>query len=147
VTTTLRTFIVIALSMIVAATCVWVTPLRYTQLFPPPHIREISPRAFYALAQKQPNQYLIIDVRQADAFKVEHLPNSQNIPVANLYDMRTTLPRSGKTIVLICGSNSASGVAYEYLQHYGYTNLMRISGGVPAWALSNLPLVGTAINQ
>lgn len=137
--------LVVLIAMVATAGLIYLTPLRYTR-FIQPSIREISPQDFYAKFKQHSEQYLFIDVRPADAYAKEHAVGSVNIPLATLYDLRATLPRTGKTIALICGSNSASGVAYGYLEHYGFSNLLHVIGGVPAWKIAGLPTEGAAVS-
>ena len=46
-----------------------------------------------------------------------------------------------KEIVLICTGGRASGVGYSYLEHYGFSNIARIEGGINAWADARLPVI------
>lgn len=141
----LTSYILVAVIAIVCtAWVIYATPLRYTSLVPPA-IHEVSPRSFYNDYSLHPENYMFIDVRPAAEYVGEHAKGSVNIPLASLYDVWSTLPRHGKTIALICGNNSASGVAYGYLEHLGFSNLIRITGGVPAWVASGLPVEGTHI--
>jgi len=45
--------------------------------------------------------------------------------------------------VLICSGGRASGVAYGYLEHYGFLNLRRINGGIENWLAEGLPVVSS----
>jgi rhodanese-related sulfurtransferase len=124
----------------VGAFGVLTTPLRFFDLVQP-MINEITPAAFYAAYEKDPSDYIFIDVREADAYAKEHPIGAVNMPLETLYVQRHVLPKRGKTIALICGGNQASGVAYSYLQHFGFFNIMRVTGGLPAWKSAGLPTV------
>jgi rhodanese-related sulfurtransferase len=135
------------ITAIVTASVIYFTPLRYAPFIPPPAMHEMSPTAFYTLFKAHPEEYMFIDVRPEDLYAKEHAVGSINIPVWHLFTVKATLPRSGKTLALICGGDETSSVGYSYLQHFGFTNLLRIPGGVPAWALSGLPIEGTEVSS
>lgn len=139
----LAALVLVIFSILLTAIGIYETPLRYTSLIQPPPIHDVDPKEFYAEYTAHKDAYLFIDVRQATAYEASHAPGSVNIPLQNLYTERLNLPRSGKIIALICSTGEASGVAYEYLQHYGFTNIIRITGGVQNWAAEGLPLEGT----
>lgn len=120
------------------------TPLRYTPLIEP-GIENVESTTFYPQFESDPDAYVFIDVRDRASYAEGHPKGAINIPLATLYTERANLPRSGKTIVLICGGNSASGVAYSYLEHFGFTNIERIPGGYREWLVAGLPhATGTA---
>lgn len=126
--------------IIVAAGVIMTTPLRFIPLVEPT-IHEIKPVDFYALYEENPDKYMFIDVRTHDDYIAGHAQGAVNMPLETLYNQRHYLPKHGKTIVLICNGAQASGVAYGYLEHFGFLNLMRVTGGVPAWKAAGLPIV------
>jgi rhodanese-related sulfurtransferase len=128
------------LSAIAGGLIVMTTPLRFVDIVEP-QINNVSPTNFYAEYKQNPNNYIFIDVRPEDQYAKEHPKGAINMPLETLYNQRQYLPKSGKTIVLICGGNQASGVAFSYLQHYGFFNIVRIPGGLPAWKAAGLPTV------
>lgn len=126
------------LSMVVGGFVVLVTPLRFVDLVEP-KITEISPATFYAEFKQDPNNYIFIDVRPQSQYLQEHPVGAVNMPLERLYNERPFLPKHGKTIALICGGNQASGVGFSYLQHFGFFNIVRVTGGLPAWKAAGLP--------
>lgn len=118
----------------------YLTPLKYVNLIEPT-IKDISPSSFYEKYQKNPENYIFIDVRPTEVYRKSHAEGSINIPLHTFYTERKYLPKRGQTIVLICSGGSASGVAYGYLEHYGFLNLRRIEGGIEGWEKSGLPVV------
>lgn len=118
----------------------YLTPLHFLNLATfPPH--DIDSATAYANIQVHPEQYLFVDVRTASMYQREHAVGAINIPIHDLYDDRFALPKRGKTIVLICGDGKLAGVAYGYLERYGFLNLARIEGGLAAWKGEGLPVV------
>ncbi len=125
---------------LIASITIYLTPLKWLDI-KEPTIRDVLPTLFYEEHKKNPNDFLFIDVRPPDVYAKKHAEGSINIPLHLLYDERHNLPRRGKEIVLICSGGRASGVAYSYLEHYGFLNLRRIRNGVEAWEAAGLPIV------
>lgn len=131
-------FIIAALSFSAAILLLYLTPLRY--LLVEPVIEDVSAGEIYGLMQAEPDRYLFIDVRPRDVYEKKHAAGSINIELHRLYFERERLPKRGKEIVLICSGGVASGVAYGYLEHYGFLNLKRVDGGIESWEEAGLPL-------
>jgi rhodanese-related sulfurtransferase len=131
---------VFTLGVLVAFAAIMATPLRFLPIVEPT-IHEISPASFHELYAAHPDSYVFIDVRTHADYIAGHAEGSVNMPLETLYNQRRYLPKHGKTVVLICNGAQASGVAYGYLEHYGFLNLMRVTGGVPAWKAAGLPIV------
>lgn len=133
------------LTIIVATlAAVYLTPLKHVSVIDPV-IDDIDPSVFHAEFVKNPEKYIFIDVRSESAYTAAHAVGSKSMPLHTLYDMRHSLPKSGKTIVLICSGGRASGVGFHYLQHFGFFNIHRIEGGIENWALQKLPVEGKNI--
>jgi len=137
-------FLVVVSTILVTLTIFYLTPLRYVA-FIEPTIHDIDPAEFYAMWQKNSDAYIFIDVRNRTVYDQLHATGSALMPLHTLYDTRHTLPRRGKTIVLICSGGRASGVGYSYLEHYGFRNIRRIEGGIEAWQAAGLPVEGSAV--
>jgi rhodanese-related sulfurtransferase len=105
-----------------------------------PNIKDISSAIFHEDFKVHPERYDFIDVRPQTVYAEGHAEGSRNIPLHQMYFQRKFLPKRGKTIVLICSGGIASGVAYGYLEHYGFLNLRRIEGGIEAWRAAGLPV-------
>lgn len=133
-------FIFTAAGVLIAILLIYLTPLKNLNLIEP-KIQDISPAEFYEDFSQRSEKYVFIDVRPQSSYLAEHAKGSINIPLHLLYFERRNLPKRGKTIVLICSGGVASGVAYGYLEHYGFLNLRRIDGGIGAWKAAGLPVV------
>lgn len=133
--------IVAAASVLATAALIYLTPLKWVTIIQPT-IRDIDAKTFQADFAANPENYIFIDVRPEAAYNALHAAGSINIPLHMLYDERRNLPKSGRQIVLICSGARASGVAYSYLQHYGFFNIARIKGGLENWVLEGLPTEG-----
>lgn len=117
---------------------VYFTPLKYAQLVEP-QIYDVDAREIYADIQENPEQYDFIDVRDASAYDALHAEGSRHIPLYKMYFERHNLSKD-KTTVLICSGGVASGVAYMYLEHFGFRNIIRVKGGIESWQLAQLPI-------
>ena len=136
----------IGIAVLITIFAIYLTPLKNLNLIES-RIHDIDPQAFYDLYVQNSDKYVFVDVRPESAFSKLHATGSINIPLHLLYDERRVLPKSGKTIVLICSGGRASGVGYGYLEHYGFLNLLRVDGGIENWQLQGLPVEGTAAYQ
>ena len=135
-----RELSIAAVAVLATAFVIFFTPLRYTILVEP-KVHEIEPDEIYAKMVQKPDYYLFVDVRPAADYKKVHAKGAINIPIALFYDEWREFPRTGKEIVLICGGGRLSGVAFFFLQHFGFTNIVRVSGGIENWLSKGLPVV------
>ena len=131
-------------TLVVTVLAIYLTPLKNINLIEPTILDE-APVAFQTEYKADTGKYLFIDVRPSEAFNRAHAVGSISMPLHTLYNTRHSLPKSGKEIVLICNEGIASGVAYHYLQHFGFFNIRRIGGGVERWTADGLPIEGTAV--
>lgn len=134
----MKAVIALALTFVGGMALVYFTPLKYSQLIEP-KINDVDARVIAPDIAAHPENYEFIDVRPAIDFDNLHAVGSKNIPLYRMYFERHTLPKKGKTIVLVCSGGVASGVAYMYLEHFGFRNLLRIDGGIEAWQAAGLP--------
>jgi rhodanese-related sulfurtransferase len=130
--------VVVAGTALITTLVLYLTPLHYLNMVEPA-TRDVDAATIYQKMQVAPQEYLFVDVRNASTYQAGHALGAINIPIHDLYDDRFALPKNGKTIVLICGDGKLAGVAYGYLEHYGFLNLARIEGGLHAWQEAGLP--------
>ncbi len=139
-----RNILLILLSIALGAALVLSNQyMRYNRLIPPPSVVEVEPADAYAYILKNPDGAIFLDVRSLTEYEALHASTSVSFPIANMYEesRRDTLPHSGKKIYLICTSGRLAGVAYRFLEHYGYTNIEHIDGGIQAWIDAGQPTV------
>jgi|SRR3989338_2080242 len=128
-------------AVILTALAIYLTPLRNVALISP-SMNEVDPAEFYEDYNKNPDDYIFIDVRSANIYHSAHAKGSINVPIENLYDEHYLLPRHGKKIALICTTGRLASVAYGYLENWGFRNLILIKGGMQNWAGQGLPVEG-----
>jgi hydroxyacylglutathione hydrolase len=140
----LSVLIIFACTAVLTSALIYLTPLKHLSVLPPT-MDEIDPKAIYADMQKTPNDYVFIDVRDANIYDAAHAIGAKNVPIADLVTEHYLLPRSGKQIVLICTTGELATVAYGYLENLGFQNLLHITGGLSKWVLEGLPVKGSKV--
>ncbi len=137
--------LVAVLAVVVSVALIYLTPLKWFNLVPPT-IREVDPTSFQREFEADPGEYIFIDVRSSDVYSQMHAKGSISMPIGVFPDEYMRLPRSDKTIVLICSSGKLAKAAYGYLQYQGFTNLLHIDGGLQNWVLEKQPVEGNDLN-
>lgn len=133
----------IILGLVLGAGLIYFTPLKYGQLVGP-KIVDVKAEDFYQEYVNNKDKYIFMDVRGPEAYNSLHAEGSYNQPLHTLYNEHKNLPRNkDKKIILICSGGVASGVAYSYLEHYGFRNIYRIDGGIESWVAEGLPVKST----
>lgn len=87
------------------------------------------------LKQKLDNgeKFVFIDVREQWEFDEFNL-GAKLIPVGSIQNALDDLEEhKNDEIVLHCRSGARSGMAQQFLQSVGYTNVRNLTGGVLAW--------------
>lgn len=127
--------------------------VRYTE-YVPPSIVDIDPKIAYQNIINNPSKYIFIDVRSEGEYASAHASSSVNLPIHNMYDdthglkneKGIPLPKNtDQEIYLICSGGRLAGVAYSYLEHYGYRNIKRINHGLAGWNDAGLPIIAPSI--
>ena len=80
----------------------------------------------------------VVDVRGRGEWSEGHMPGVPNIPLAQLADRQTELPRD-KRIVLHCQGGGRSAIAASVLQAAGF-DVLNVRGGYDEWAKSGRPV-------
>ena len=78
---------------------------------------------------------LLIDVRNAESHKANTLPNSVNIPLANLLDedFQGYLDQEEYDVVLFSNDSYIANKAWILCNRLGYKNLRVLDGGINNW--------------
>ncbi len=75
---------------------------------------------------------LLVDVRTRDEYNLGSLPGAINIPVDELRERLSELPKD-KPIIVSCAIGLRGYLAYRILEQNGYTNIRNLSGGYKTW--------------
>ncbi|HET9159294.1 MAG TPA: rhodanese-like domain-containing protein, partial [Caulobacteraceae bacterium] len=82
----------------------------------------------------RPNDLIILDVREADAFARGHVPGATHLPRGQLeLRINEVLPDPTVRIVACCEFGKISTLAAATLRELGYTRASALDGGMQAW--------------
>jgi len=95
---------------------------------------EISPADLKAKLDRG-DRLVLLDVRDPEEIAVVRLPDSVEIPIAQLRDRMAEL-RQADDIVAYCLSGSRSARAAQMLRDAGFPKVANLSGGLKAWVAS-----------
>lgn len=102
--------------------------------------RSISAQELVNLVNR--DKALVVDVRDRKEFGAGHIVNAVNIPFASLEKRLSELENDReRPIVVTCKMGQHAGAAGALLRKAGFSNVMRLSGGIAEWRNSSLPLV------
>ena len=76
---------------------------------------------------------LLLDVRQPWEFDICKIENSVLIPMSEIPSRTASLDSDRETVVICHHGIRSRRVAY-YLEQYGFSNIINLSGGVSQWA-------------
>jgi rhodanese-related sulfurtransferase len=118
---------IIAVALLAAAILLWPKTT---------HSNEISVTKAYE--EYQQGVY-ILDVRTQAEWDQAHIANSTLIPLDQLQNRLTELPRD-RDIVVVCQTGKRSQTGKNLLQDAGYTRAVCMTGGLTAWKAAGYPL-------
>ncbi len=81
----------------------------------------------------------VIDVRDPNEWKWEHIPGAPNIPLGYLSD-RIQEVEADRPVVLHCESGARSTIAVSLLQAQGFSNILNFTGSMKDWKNAGHPL-------
>jgi len=84
------------------------------------------------LREKKPDEYNLVDVRQAGEYQREHLPGARHIPLGELEARREELPRNLPTLVY-CDDGIRSRSGARTLVRANFPEVAIMEGGLDAW--------------
>lgn len=85
----------------------------------------------------------ILDVRTQAEWDQAHIANSTLIPLDQLQNRITEVPRD-RDIVVVCHTGVRSRTGMNILQDAGYTRAVCMTGGLTAWKAAGYPLEGSS---
>lgn len=96
-------------------------------------IQTITPEELSKRIQEE-NSWVVIDVREPEAYKEGHLPGAVNIPRGMLEMKIDEVATSEETpIVVYCGGGSRASLSAKTLQEMGYQRVFSLEGGLRGW--------------
>ena len=82
---------------------------------------------------------LVLDVRERDEYRYEHIKKSMNTPLSQLNDVLQTLPKD-KALYVICQTGVRTTTAVENLRASSFQEVHAVGGGIKAWKAAGFPL-------
>ncbi len=80
----------------------------------------------------------LIDVRQADEYRLGHVPGAEFISMSTIPLRLADLPRDEK-LHIICESGARSWQVCSFLERHGY-QAVTVAGGTSAWRMNGFPI-------
>ena len=103
-------------------------------------IREISVDEV-AAKQKIGEEFVLIDVREADDYAGARIPFAKNMPRGYIEaEIVRHVTDPDTQIICHCGGGSRSALATKTLQEMGFRNVASMAGGLRAWKEKGLPV-------
>lgn len=81
----------------------------------------------------------VLDVREQQEWDEFHAPNTTLIPLGELEQRVSELPKD-KQIVVVCRSGNRSDEGRDILKRAGFTNVTSMDGGLNAWRDLGYPI-------
>lgn len=87
---------------------------------------------------------VLIDVREPDEFRAEHIASAASVPVASVSQGMAALPK-GQKIVFQCLSGGRAGRVRETVAAaLPDSEVYNLEGGITGWKAAGLPVIGAA---
>jgi glyoxylase-like metal-dependent hydrolase (beta-lactamase superfamily II)/rhodanese-related sulfurtransferase len=94
-----------------------------------------------ARVERGANDFIVLDVRERDAFEAGHIPNAQHLPRGILeLKVNEALPDPTVRIVTCCEFGKISTLAAATLRRMGFTRAVALDGGMKAWREQGFPV-------
>ncbi len=105
--------------------------------------RPVSPQQATHLINRE--SALVVDVRDRKAYNEGHITGALNIPYSQLAGRAGELEaHREQPVILACAMGQHSGAAGKVLRKLGFSQVVRLSGGVNEWRSAGFPLVRSA---
>jgi len=82
----------------------------------------------------------LIDLRPAKDHRVSRLPQARSVPLSELRNRDSEIPRVGLVILYCTCQPGEDWHAYELLHVRGYRNIVVLAGGFSEWVERGYPL-------
>jgi len=84
-------------------------------------------------------QAVVVDVRSADDYAAGHITHAKSVPLAELAQKASTLPKN-RPLVVVCEHGRSAAQAAAKLKPLGFEEVAVLDGGLRAWTQGGLPL-------
>ncbi len=76
---------------------------------------------------------VVVDVRTTSEFQSGHIPGARLIPVDEIENRLSEVPKEAKHLLVTCQGGARSAAACQMLSEKGYTNLLNMYDGMGGW--------------
>jgi|SaaInlStandDraft_4_1057021.scaffolds.fasta_scaffold135322_1 rhodanese-related sulfurtransferase len=95
------------------------------------NVKNLRPDEF---KNEMTGEFVLIDVRTKDEFKMGHIDKAVNIPIDRISTKIGDIRKySGKKLLIYCLSGARSSSAAAFLDNAGLEGIYNLSGGISAW--------------
>ncbi|MCZ6871358.1 MAG: rhodanese-like domain-containing protein [Gammaproteobacteria bacterium] len=102
--------------------------------------KSVSPQQLVHMLNR--DKAVVLDLRERKEFTEGHIIDAINIPQASLDSRINELePYRERPVIVACKMGQQAGAAGNILRKAGFSNVMRLSGGMTGWRGDNLPVV------
>jgi hydroxyacylglutathione hydrolase len=91
------------------------------------------------VSQLQTNDKVVLDVRGEGEWKSGHLPGSLNLPIGELEDRLSELPRD-RPVIVHCQTGARAAIAVSLLRARGFNQVSQFPGGFAEWRTAGRPV-------
>ncbi|HCZ12524.1 MAG TPA: hypothetical protein DHV16_09805 [Nitrospiraceae bacterium] len=92
--------------------------------------------------------HVLIDARDLDAAKKEHIKGAASIPLSEIVPAKDRLPGDKKApIIIYSDSAKTSEDAFKTVRKWGYPNVAYLTGGIEAWKNAGNPVMSGELKQ
>ncbi len=102
-----------------------------------PVVAEVNVQEAYRRMQEE--NAVLLDVREANELREAAVPGALHIPLGQLAQKGSTLPKD-RDLLVLCRSGNRSSLATEMLQKNGFERAANVTGGIIAWHQARLPI-------
>ncbi|MBD3657389.1 MULTISPECIES: rhodanese-like domain-containing protein [Marinobacter] len=102
--------------------------------------QKVSAQAAVSLINR--DEAIVVDIRDRKDFNEGRITGSVHIPLSSIKERAAELKKhKDKQIIVVDKMGQHAALAVKQLTAEGYTNVVRLNGGIADWKGSNLPLV------
>ncbi len=83
---------------------------------------------------------IFFDLRPAEEFGKGRVPGARSLPLSQLRQRASEVPRTGRVILYCACPPEAILIGYQYLRDQGYRNLSVMEEGFPGWVKRGYPV-------
>lgn len=97
-----------------------------------PAYQNISPDELISILQEE-KDYFLVDVREPEELlETGFIPGAVNIPVSEIKQDFSSLPKTGK-LIIYCRTGRRSADVAGFLTGKGFNNVYNLEGGIVGW--------------